>query len=96
MDTLMKCGHTAHCEKVNKDGTRIPACAICNCTEIAEIIPDLTGRKARCGYFGKTFTHQGRKVTCHGEAESKLTLPFFEHKPDSEYDEYYCGCWGWD
>jgi len=30
------------------------------------------------------------------EVESSLKLPFFKHKPDSDYDEYYCGCWGWD
>lgn len=23
-------------------------------------------------------------------------LPFFEAKPDKDYDTYYCGCYGWD
>ena len=95
-DILMKCGHSANCEQVLKDGSRIPACAICNCSEIVEAKPDLTGRKARCSYFGRTFKRRGQTVTCHGEADSKYTLPFFEHKPKSQYDEYYCGCWGWD
>jgi len=92
----MKCGHTANAEKILDDGTRMSACAICRCFEVAETIPDLTGRKARCGYFGKTFRHRGREVTCSGEVDSKLSLAFFEHKPNSKNDEYYCGCWGWN
>ena len=27
---------------------------------------------------------------------SSSDLWFFEHRPDEEYDLYYCGCWGWD
>lgn len=59
-----------------------PICVICGCTEIAEQ-PNLKGRKARCSY-------------CDRECDSSTALPFFEHKPESEFDEYYCGCWGWD
>jgi hypothetical protein len=79
---LMKCGHAAN---ATCDGK--PACAICACTEVADTIPDLTGRKARCGYYG---TH------CHSETPSSMKLPFFEYRPDKEYDTYYCGCYGWD
>lgn len=93
---LMKCGHTAQAVQRMPDGTTRPACVICMCTEIAESEPDLTGRKARCSYFGRTFKHAGRTVTCHGEAGSKYSLPFFKHKADAPYDEYYCGCFGWD
>jgi hypothetical protein len=92
----MACGHSANAEQVLEDGTRIPACAICNCNKISEEQIDLTGRKARCGYYGKTFKHRGRMVTCSGEVDSKLSLAFFEHKPNQKYDEYYCGCLGWD
>ena len=91
-DVLMKCGHTAQAV----DGGGNPVCVFCMCEEVAEEKPDLTGRKARCSYFGKTFRRGGRMVTCHGEADSKYTLPFFEYKPKSQYDAYYCGCWGWD
>ncbi len=89
---MMKCGHAANAKTADNK----PACVICNCTEISEQEIDLTGRKARCAYYGKTFTHQGRKITCTSESESSTSLPFFKHKPESKYDEYYCGCWGWD
>lgn len=42
-----------------------------------------TERRARCSMCGlETFIHEN--------------LPFFSRKPDREYDEYYCGCRGWD
>ena len=82
----MKCGHTAQGHRIMKDGTKKPVCVICMCEEIAEIKPDLTGRKARCSYYGSK---------CHSEVDSSYHLAFFEHKPNCEYDKYYCGCWGW-
>lgn len=81
---LMKCGHTA--QGIN-ERTQKPVCVICNCEEVAEEVPSLEGRKARC-------TYHGRK--CMSQKPSAYNLPFFEHKPNSEYDEYYCGCWGWN
>jgi len=95
-DILMKCGHSAQGYRTLDDGTKKPACLICMCEEVAEEKPDLTGRKARCSYFGRTFKHRGQTVTCRGEANSRYSLPFFEHKPNNQYDEYYCGCFGWD
>ncbi len=44
-------------------------------------------REAICCYIGKSI---------HGKVESDPALPFFEAKPDQEYDLYYCGCYGWD
>lgn len=41
------------------------------------------GRKARCVYCGNMVASTPR-------------LPFFESKPDKEYDEWYDGCRGWD
>lgn len=81
---LMKCGHTANAVSNGK-----PCCAICfgideGATEIADTVPDLTGRKAKC-FYG-----------CGKIADSSYSLPFFEYKPNSEYDSYYCGCEGWD
>ena len=89
---MMKCGHVANAVTADNQ----PACAICGCTELSEQETDLTGRKARCVYYGRRFFHQGRMVTCTSEDKSSTSLPFFAHKPESDYDEYYCGCCGWD
>lgn len=60
-----------------------PYCVICGCDEVQEEKPNLDGRKAKCSWCGKI-------------TDSSTTLAFFRHKPESEYDEYYCGCYGWD
>ena len=83
MSVFMKCGHTAQGQF--DDGS--PVCAICLCEEVADVKPILDGRRARCSYFG---------LKCHSESQSKDTLPFFKFQPSSEYDTYYCGCYGWD
>lgn len=44
----------------------------------------LDGRTAKCCY------------RCGSMESSKPSLPFFEYRPDKEYDSYYCGCFGWD
>lgn len=44
----------------------------------------LEGRTARCCYG------------CGSYDNSRPSLPFFEYRPDREYDTYYCGCYGWD
>ncbi len=31
-----------------------------------------------------------------GPVVSDQDLPFFEYRPDEEYDMFFCGCWGWD
>jgi len=46
-------------------------------------------RLARCAYFA------GEKGT-HALVPSKKELAFFESMPDQDYDQYYCGCRGWD
>jgi hypothetical protein len=88
-DVLMKCGHRSQTEK---DGN--PICLICigiheGATIVDESVTDetLKGRKARCSYYGSK---------CHSEEPSSLSLAFFSHRPDKEYDSYYCGCYGWD
>jgi len=45
----------------------------------------IDGRTAKCCYR-----------SCDSTAQSGYDLPFFKYKPDEPYDEYYCGCWGWD
>lgn len=81
---MMACGHAANGVK---EPDRNPVCVICDCEEVVAA-PDLTGRVARCSYF-KTRCQSERPSTDRG-------LAFFEHRPDREYDEYYCGCYGWD
>lgn len=82
---MMKCGCAGQADRVMPDGTRKPSCITHSCDEIAPIQPNLVGRKAKCSYgCVKTIT------------DSSLDLAFFEHKPDAEFDRYYCGCYGWD
>lgn len=89
-DKLMKCGHRSQAE--NSEGK--PVCLIClginpGATEVDDTITNetLSGRKARCSYYG----HK-----CHSEEPSSLSLAFFSHQPDKEFDSYYDGCYGWD
>lgn len=79
---LMKCGHTANGTLNTKDGKK-PYCVICDCKEPAEEKPTLTERKAACWCCGRL-------------EKSSYELPFFKHNPDYKYDEFYCGCDGWD
>lgn len=81
---LMKCGHTAQGVKNGK-----PVCAICIGIKEGAETPDekqinLENRTAKCCYGN------------HGHKPSNLNLPFFEHRPTKDTDEYYCGCHGWD
>lgn len=85
---MMKCGHAANAVSTRAGSTEsVPSCVICSCFDQAETAPDLTGRTARCSYYAKR---------CHNEAPSTLTLAFFGHHPDRDFDEYYCGCYGWN
>lgn len=79
---MMKCGHTANAVSI-RDGQKIPYCIICGCATIEPNKPVLTGRKAKC-------------IWCDQIRESDDHLPYFEYKPNSDFDSYYCGCGGWD
>ena len=83
---MMKCGHNnnAKCSQSNgiKYDPPVDSCAICGCMEVAET-PNLEGRIAKCSYG------------CN-PVPSKVGLAFFKHQPDKEFDQYYCGCYGWD
>ena len=81
---MFKCGHAQNGHLVNyKSGESRPCCVICDCTEIIDK-PDLSNREARCCY-------------CRAVKPSDSDgLPFFRHWPNREYDEYYCGCQGWN
>lgn len=94
---MMACGHRSNASGSKVvDGVRVEfkhTCAICDCFDVADSSPDLTGRKARCSYYGKSV--RGR--ICTGEADStKPGIAFFEHRPTETYDRFYCGCFGWD
>lgn len=90
MKVFLKCGHFANAT----DNEGNPACAIhagITDTSVADKQPDLTGRKAKCTYkLGRS----GKED--HAPVESSPDLAFFQYKPGEIFDEYYCGCWGWD
>lgn len=87
MRYLMKCGHVANAK--TSDGK--PCCAICVGLKEEALIVDrecegtegLEGRKAKC-------------YDCGEITDSRWSLPFFDYRPDEEYDGYYDGCRGWD
>ena len=84
---LMKCGHVSN--GLDKDDK--PVCVICagirpGYNEVLTEVDGtygLEGRQAKCPYCGKL-------------TQSSWDLPFFKHKPDKEFDEFYDGCFGWD
>jgi hypothetical protein len=82
---MMKCGHAANAT----DGkTGKPCCVICigikPGADIVDDVPSLEGRFAVCSYGN------------HGKVPSSTNLAFFSHKPNAPFDDYYCGCRGWD
>lgn len=101
---LMKCGHSANATVSNVvDGKDVtyPVCVICfGITHDAVIVvkeeemPSLEGRQAKCSYDNDR-TSAGRNHK-DSRVQSDTRLAFFAHKPDQEYDDYYCGCFGWD
>ena len=109
---LMKCGCVAQGYLTSQDGikleTSLPGCLIHDCYEPADEIPDLTGRTARCTYFGRSkpnrryandecnYGCKGNNTCKCGNIPSDYGLAFFQYKPDAEQDEFYCGCFGWD
>lgn len=60
-----------------------PYCIVCDNYEIANEIVDLENRQAKCRY-------------CNRHVKSNFTLPHFRYCTGQSYDEYYCGCIGWD
>jgi len=76
----MKCGCVSSANTPQGE----PVCIVHNCFEIAEYnLNMLKKRKAKCDY-------------CKNKKQSALDLPFFEYKPEFDFDSYYCGCRGWD
>jgi hypothetical protein len=87
MKYLMACGHVSNAVDENGD----PVCVICIGRHSGAKVPvkecdgriGLDNRQAICVYCGKA-------------VDSSWELPFFEYKPEKEYDSYYSGCMGWD
>lgn len=48
-----------------------------------------------CYQCAKRYRTEGKR-TCKCERDSSTNLAFFEHRPDEKYDQFYCGCHGWD
>jgi len=104
---IMECG-CAPQGTTRIDGVDVDICITHMCTEPMEKQPDLTGRTARCAYFGRTkpqrryandecnYGCRGNPVCQCGEQPSDSNLAFFKYKPDSPQDTFYCGCHGWD
>lgn len=80
---LMQCGHTAN----GKDGEGNPVCVICaGISKGFNVVvekPDLAGRQAIC-------------PSCKVVVNSKWSLAFFNYRPSERFDEFYCGCRGWN
>lgn len=102
---ILVCGHSPNAIQTMSNGDKIPACAICDCNEFAET-PSLDGRMARCFHYGSPAvklrdmggcdTRANRQSPCLCEVPSTFKLWFFEYKADGDFDEYYCGCHGYD
>ena len=95
---MMKCGCAAATTCSARNGVTydppIPSCFTHSCIEVADAAPDLSGRIARCTYFGKggfrsyecNYAKQTgcTRTKCSCEMPSSPALPFFEyHGPGS-------------
>ena len=79
---MMKCGHTAN--GVTPNG--MPCCVICAPRQEAferANKPYINNREAKCKICGRI-------------TKSDMSLAFFKYKPDNEFDEWYCGCCGYN
>lgn len=80
---MMTCGCAAQGTLQLRGQPALVGCGVHDCTEIADVAPDLTGRMVTCRYGGNA-------------RPSSERLAFFKHQPNQPTDSYYCGCYGWD
>lgn len=103
---MMKCGHAAMAQHTKEDKTTEPSCVICwpdpKSLQIDSEYKPPENRMARCSYYGRTpkgTNHSSetckRGEICKCEKPSDVELAFFGQRV-GEYDEYYCGCFGWE
>lgn len=87
---IMKCGCAANAKCDKFQGVEYkPAKECClhhMCFEEAEEQPNIEGRFARCSYYR----------TCKTQVASNFNLAFFSYRPEKEFDDFFCGCKGWD
>lgn len=108
-EPMMKCGCVAMAVCHRRAGKTyeppVPACLIHDCIAVADVKPDLTGRLARCDYFGRRGgrdygpIYGGGKCSrkkCECLVPSDFGLPFFRYRSDKAEDQFFCGCLGWD
>lgn len=58
-----------------------------------------TGRASshcECGVCAQAIDRDINLGVCQCERPSSSRLAFFQTRPDREFDEFYCGCAGWD
>jgi hypothetical protein len=83
----MKCGHIAD----SHDPYGNPVCS--SCTEFNNKADEI--EKECVGNVGL----EGRLAKCvYGDNKtvSRWELSGFNYFPENEFDEYYCGCYGWN
>lgn len=90
---LMKCGCSAMAIMKTENGD-VPCCIVHDCTEINDKPLDLTGRKAKCAYYGgvkprRRYANDECNYGCHGEStcgclvDSSLDLSFFVYQGEN-------------
>lgn len=98
---IMQCGHAPNAK--NSEGD--PVCVICVGIHPGWNLedknpPSFSGREACCAYaspgkYGPSWKGETRGGR-HCVQPSNSSLPFFESRPNDEFDYFYCGCFGWD
>ncbi len=68
--------------------------ARCSCFGRTDIVRQRRANRFGCDRCEGTIEQGGRFCRC--EVESSENLAFFRHKPDASFDEFYCGCSGWE
>ena len=97
---MMACGHRANSLGREAGATVLgPACVICGCFQVTALAPDLSERRARCHYYGKSVrksecNYNGdRDGVCYCEQPSDAPLPFFEYLGPGSLDSVArCTC----
>ena len=107
---MMKCGHAANAtDNFGKPVCVICYGIREGADEVDKNYRVPIDRRARCSYYGKRIgsgraydccecskcQKQENKI-CYCEINSSTDLPFFCQHSDKDFDEYYCGCHGWD
>ena len=92
MKYLMGCGHVTGTTLL-KNGS--PVCPICYEIEKGydEIICEASGTM---GLEGRKAISPQTPVSFRKIVDSSWDLPFFEHRPNEEYDVYYDGYYGFN